>query len=272
MGSESYAAFSGTSMAAPMVSGVAALIQSVAPKPLSIAETRTLITQHAQPFPKQPDHPLGSGILDATATVAAAKAGQIPATADFKCSQAVAGMLVTCADLSTARGFASIKSWAWNFGSSNSVEVVNTQSVNPTYDYEHPGIYNITLTTTDSTGAVSRVTRPFTVVAPESTDLSFDVNITIAAKANVMKFFKLDVPAGARILRVALSNRSSLESGTMYLRAGSPTTVNAPCVRAFASGSGAQCIMSSPAAGTYYVTVSPNTNLNDGVLYATYTP
>ena len=150
--------------------------------------------------------------------------------------------------------------------------MVNTQSVNPTYDYEHPGIYNITLTTTDSTGAVSRVTRPFTVVAPESTDFSFDVNITIAAKANVMKFFKLDVPAGARILRVALSNRSSLESGTMYLRAGSPTTVNAPCVRAVASGSGAQCIMSSPAAGTYYVTVSPNTNLNDGVLYATYTP
>jgi hypothetical protein len=36
---------------------------------LSAAEMRTLITQHAQPFPKRPDQPLGSGILDATATL-----------------------------------------------------------------------------------------------------------------------------------------------------------------------------------------------------------
>ncbi|MFM0223829.1 S8 family serine peptidase [Paraburkholderia dipogonis] len=272
LGAESYAYESGTSMAAPMVSGVVALVKSVAPVPLSAAEMRTLITQHAQQFPLQPDLPLGSGILDATATVAAAKAGEIPAAADFKCSQGATGMLVTCTDLSTARGVASIKSWAWNFGSGNQVDMVSTQSVNPNNNYEYPGTYNITLTATDSTSAVSRVTRPFTVVAPESTDLNFDVNFQIAATANVMKYFKLDVPAGAPILRVALSNRSSLESGMMYLRAGSPTTVNASCVRTFASGSGAQCILSNPAAGTYYIIVSPNTNLNDDVIYATYTP
>ncbi|MFL9894448.1 S8 family serine peptidase [Paraburkholderia sp. RL17-381-BIF-C] len=270
LGSESYAAMTGTSMAAPMVSGVVALVRSVAPKPLSTAEMRTLITQHAQQFPKQPDHSMGSGILDAAATVAAAKAGEIPAAADFKCSQSMSAMLVTCTDLSTARGSASIKSWTWTLGSGNAVDVLSAQSVNPIYNYEYPGTYNITLTTTDSTGAVSRVTRPFTVAAPESTDLSFDVNLMIAAKSNVMKFFKLDVPAGASILRVALSNRSSLESGTMYLRAGSPTTVNAPCVRKFASGSGAQCIISRPAAGVYYVTLSPDTDLNDDVIFATY--
>lgn len=272
VGSESYAAMTGTSMAAPMVSGVVALVQSVAPKPLSTAEMRTLITQHAQPFLKQPDHPMGSGILDATATVAAAKAGEIPAAADFRCSQGVSGMWVTCTDLSSARGSASIKSWAWSFGSSNPVDVPGAQSANPTYNYEYPGTYNVTLAITDSAGAVSRLTRPFTVLAPTSTDLSFDVNLMISAKANVMKFFKVDVPSGASILRVALSNRSSFESGTMYLRAGSPTTVNAPCVRIFASGSGAQCLISRPAAGTYYVMLSPNTDLNEDVIFATYTP
>jgi serine protease len=138
-GAESYAYMTGTSMSAPMVSGVVALVQSVAPKQLSPAEMRTLITQHAQPFPNQPDQPLGSGILDATATVAAARAGEIPAAADFKCSQGAAGMLVTCSDLSTARGMAQIKSWAWNMGFGDPANMVRTQSVNPYYNYEYPG-------------------------------------------------------------------------------------------------------------------------------------
>lgn len=55
-GTEGYGYMSGTSMAAPMVSGVAALVQSVAPTRLSPAEMRALLTQTVQPFPNgQPD-------------------------------------------------------------------------------------------------------------------------------------------------------------------------------------------------------------------------
>jgi serine protease len=271
VGNESYASMSGTSMATPMISGVIALAQSVAPVPLSSAEMRTLIQQNAQPFPKTPDQPLGAGIVDAAATVAAAKAGKIPAAADFTCSQGAAGMLVTCTDLSTARGSASIKSWAWNFGSGSSIATIDTQSVNPTYDYDYPGTYSITLTTTDSTDAVSRLTRPFTVVPPEATDLSFDVTILFNASANVRKYFKVDVPAGAPILRVNTSARSTLDKGTVYVSAGSPTTVNASCVRPFDSGSGTQCTTYNPAGGTYYIIVSPSTDLQDHKIFATYT-
>ena len=271
VGSETYTYMSGTSMAAPMVSGVVALIQSVAPKPLSLAEIRTLLSQHAQPFPKQPDQPMGPGILDAAAVVTAAKFGEIPAAADFQCSQSISEMRVTCFDRSSARGALSIASWAWNFGANSSVDIVRTQSANPTYDYEYPGTYSITLQTTDKGGYVSRVARPFTVIAPESTDLSFDQNVEIPSVANVPRLFRLDVPAGASTLRVNISNRSTLESGMMYVKAGSPTTVNAACSSRFASGAGAQCIIKKPVGGAYYVTVIPNTNLDGSVIYATYT-
>jgi serine protease len=66
---------------------------------------RTLLSQNSQPFPTgQPDYALGRGILDANATVLAARYGKIPAAADFKCSESTTLMQVTCTDLSTARG------------------------------------------------------------------------------------------------------------------------------------------------------------------------
>jgi len=274
LGNASYFSMTGTSMSAPMVGGVVALVQSAAPKVLSSAEIRTLITQHTQPFRRQPDQYIGPGILDAAATVKAAKSGEVPAAADFTCSQSTAGMMLTCTDLSSARGIASIKSWAWNFGVANQANIVRTQTTNPTNDYEFPGTYAVTLTTTDSNGAVSRVSRPFTVIAPESADWPFEVNNQISATANVKRFFRLTVPVGSTYLRVALANRSSLESGTFYLKAGSASTINPACTRPFSSSTGgsAGCAVTNPTAGDWYMTVSPNTDLNDDMLYATLYP
>ncbi|MFM0011446.1 S8 family serine peptidase [Paraburkholderia sediminicola] len=271
LGAESYAYMSGTSMATPMVSGVVALVKSVAPTPLSAAEMRTLITRHAQRFPKKPDQPLGSGILDATATVTAAKAGEIPAAADFQCSQSAAGMLVTCTDRSTSRGVASIKSWAWDLGFGDPNDMVRTQSVNPYYDYEYPGTYNITLTVTDSMGAVSRLSRPFTVIAPAATELSSNIPVKFSANYFIQQFFSLDVPAGVKTLTFTLSPASYSDLGTLYLRASSPTTRNADCQSVFVRGGAATCTISNPAPGTYYGTVNPNSNLTDAAILATYT-
>jgi serine protease len=274
LGAESYAYLSGTSMATPMVSGVVALVKSVAPMSLSAAEMRTLITQNAQPFPKQPDQPLGAGILDAAAAVAAAKAGKIPAAADFSCSQEGAGMMVTCTDLSTARGAASIKSWAWNFGAGNQADMVSTQSTNPNYNYVYPGTYNITLTTTDSTGAISKLTRPFMVAPPVATSISPEAHESVPAQAGVRKYFSLDVPAGTPFLRVAMATLNSIATGTLYVTTGSPTAVGAACVKPYSdsTGGGANCILQNPTAGTYYIILSPDTNLNGADLYTTFKP
>ena len=62
---ESYAVYSGTSMAAPHVAGVAALIQSVAPWPKTPAQVEQLVKCTATPFPTAPSQSIGTGIVNA---------------------------------------------------------------------------------------------------------------------------------------------------------------------------------------------------------------
>ncbi|WP_105102094.1 S8 family peptidase [Microbulbifer pacificus] len=61
---ESYASMSGTSMAAPHVSGAIALLRAHDPT-ISSAQTKILLKDRAKPFSDQPNHPVGGGILDA---------------------------------------------------------------------------------------------------------------------------------------------------------------------------------------------------------------
>ena len=77
-GSESYASYDGTSMAAPHVAGVVALIQSVSNPAKTPAQIRTLLTSTARAFPSTPSQPIGAGIVDAAAAVAAATGGTGP--------------------------------------------------------------------------------------------------------------------------------------------------------------------------------------------------
>ncbi|GAB2608319.1 S8 family peptidase [Novilysobacter erysipheiresistens] len=73
LGTPTYGGMAGTSMAAPHVAGVVALVQSVAETPLAPDEMRALLKDTARPFPVEipAGTPVGSGILDAQAAVAA---------------------------------------------------------------------------------------------------------------------------------------------------------------------------------------------------------
>ena len=270
-GSEGYAYMSGTSMAAPMVSGVVALAQSVAPRPLTPAEMRTLLTQNVQPFPDgPPDQPIGPGILDANATVSAAKSGKIPAAADFSCTESTTVMQVTCTDLSTARG-APIVQWAWQLSSNGGPDMIRTQSVNPWANYDYPGTYPITLTVTDSTGAVSKLTRSFRVLPPTLTDLSAGVPVSISAKNGDMLNYDLVVPAGVKSLTFTLSPATSSQTAQMDIRAGTPSMLHPDCESFMLKGGAATCTISNPAPGTYYAIVSADTKLSGISLLASYT-
>ncbi|MFM0339535.1 S8 family serine peptidase [Paraburkholderia fungorum] len=269
-GNESYAFLAGTSMATPMVSGVVALMQSVAPTPLTPDETRTLLTQNVQPFPNgQPDRPVGQGILDANATVIAARSGKIPVAANFKCSEATMLMQVKCTDLSTERGVP-IKSRTWKFGDGRA-DFVSAQSVNPTVNYDYPGIYEITFTVTDSNGAISTLTRPFQVFPPAVTDISANTPATFSANSGDMLYFALDVPAGARNLTFRLSPGANGETGTLYVRAGTPSVLHPDCGNVWSNGVDATCTIADPAPKTYYAIVNANRKLNGVSILATYT-
>ncbi|GAB2513665.1 S8 family peptidase [Pseudoxanthomonas sangjuensis] len=71
-GAENYLCMAGTSMAAPHVAGVVALMQSVASTPLTPAQVESILKSTLRAFPGSNDKPIGNGIVDAAAAVSAA--------------------------------------------------------------------------------------------------------------------------------------------------------------------------------------------------------
>ncbi|SOD56229.1 serine protease [Pseudoxanthomonas wuyuanensis] len=80
---ETYFGMGGTSMAAPHVAAVVALMQSVAETPLTPSEVAATLQATARPFPVAPpaNRPIGAGIVDAAAAVEAVIGGGEPPTA-----------------------------------------------------------------------------------------------------------------------------------------------------------------------------------------------
>ena len=267
---ETYGYMSGTSMAAPMVSGVIALAQSVAPTPLSVAEYRALLQQTVQPFTAKVDQPVGPGLLDAANAVKQAKSGSMPVAADFTCAQVPNTYWVDCVDRSTARGSAQIKSWAWNDGVAGSADKVLANSGTRRLMYEYGGAHTIKLTITDTNGKQSSYARPIALADPPSTSIEAGIPATVNANKGDGADFNLQIPVGAKSITATLSTVNN-QVASLYLK-NSPTTINPDCESIWHSGT-FSCTVNNPPPGKYYIIALATTSgpLNNATLTWTYT-
>ena len=267
---DDYGYMSGTSMATPMVSGAIALIQSVLPRPLSVAETRALLQQNSQPFPKPPDRLLGPGIVDAGKAVAAAKAGDIPVAADFECKQPIDFLQIKCTDQSTARGAAAIKSVKWSLGADSDWgnNVVKVPPFNPTANLAYPGTHIINLVVTGTDGKESSYSRAIQVLPPSKiTNVSSGVPVAFT-DAGGMRYYKIPLPSGVKSVTATVKFASPTAGTFLYMR-DSPTSLWPQC---HANGLGTvTCTVSNPPAGDYYAITSMNGSADyTGTMTMTY--
>ncbi|MBB3812338.1 serine protease [Xanthomonas arboricola] len=175
-GNPSYAVYSGTSMAAPHVAGVVALMQSVALNPLSAASVEAMLKSTARALPVACPQGCGAGLVNADGAVAAV----------------------------------------------------------------------IASTTLTSNAARSG----------------------LAAATGGSLYYQVNVPAGTRSLRVALSGGSG--NADLSLRAGALPSDTAYGCRTAVVGNADSCTLTAPAAGVYYVRLKATLAFSAVTLVATY--
>ncbi|RAR62478.1 serine protease [Paraburkholderia unamae] len=249
---ETYAELNGTSMAAPAVSGVVALINSIAPGKYNVNEMRTLLQQTVQPFPYKLDRVLGAGIVDATNAVKTAKAANPPVAADFDCQQQITTQRVNCTDRSTSRGGVAIKSVEWNWGDGKPVSVFGP-GVNPVREYEYPGNYTMKVTATDVNGNSSSISRPMVITELPSTYLAPDTETALNIKVNSEAYINLQIPKGTKKITATLNINNNNESVYFALK-NSLTLISPDCRKDGGKGTYV-CAVDTPPQGKYFIMV-----------------
>jgi serine protease len=93
-------------------------------------------------------------------------------------------------------------------------------------NYDYGGNYEIGLTVTDSNGATSTLSRPFSVMPPAINYFWVDAPQAIFASNGDMQYYELDIPSGVKGATVTLAPSTTKESAWLYVRAGTPSVLH----------------------------------------------
>lgn len=263
-GSEIYVYYQGTSMAAPHVSGTAALMYAT-DSGLAPAEVESILKSTARPLPGACSGGCGTGIIDASAAIDAVDGGGTPTnqapTANFTYS--ATDLFVTFTDTSSDSD-GSIVSYNWDFGDGST-----STDQNPTYAYATAGTYSVSLTVTDDDGATDSDTQSVSVTdgsGGPGSDGFTETNLSFGS--NEWQYFTIEVPAGATSLDVSTSGGSG--NVDLYVRLGEAPNRSSYDCRDGGGGTNESCSFTNPAAGTWHIGVESKRRGASGVQLDAY--
>lgn len=263
-GSEGYAYYQGTSMAAPHVAGLAAQMLAI-DSSLTPDEVRNAMTANARALPGSCSGGCGAGIINSLATLQSLSGpGNVAPVANF--SFTTSGLTANFTDTSSDSD-GTIASRSWNFG-----DGTTSSATNPSKTWSSAGTYSVQLTVTDNDGATNSKTSSVTVSSGGggSNVLQNGVAVTgLSGSTGDTVLYTMSVPAGASNLSFQIAGGSG--DADLYVRFGSaPTTSTYDC-RPYLSGNNETCDISSAQAGTYYVMVRAYSTYSGVSLTGSYT-
>ena len=184
-----------------------------------------------------------------------------PPTAAFDVVQS--GLTVNFTNRSTDDG--SIVSYNWNFGDGNSASVAS-----PSHTYAANGTYTVKLTVSDNDTMSGNLSKTITV-ADDAQQLSNNETVSnIALATNAWRYFKLNVPAGAKNLTISTSGGTG--DLDLFTQIGKkPTSTVYSCKKA-GSTNAETCSNAAPTAGVWYIGVFGYATVSGASLKVTYTP
>src|SRR5690606_30182781 len=270
-GSDTYAFYQGTSMAAPHVAGVAALVLSVN-SALTPDGVESLLKSTARPFPASCSG-CGVGIVDAAAAVAAAGGGGGPGPGDGDLENGVPVTGLSGSSGTELRFSLDVPSGASNLvfqisGGSGDADLYvrrgsppttsqwdcrpyrtgNSESCNfsspPSGTWQErkrgdTGYSGVTLTASFNGGS-----------GGGGGDLQDGVPLTgLSGASGSTQVFTVVVPSGTSSLSIQMSGGSG--DADLYVRYGSPPTTSQYDCRPYRYGNSESCSFSSPPAGTW---------------------
>ena len=268
-GSEAYAWYQGTSMAAPHVAGLGALVFSKNPA-LTVTQAENYIKNNVRAIPGSCSGGCGLGLINAQATLQAVAndmGGGSNAAPVANFTYTVSGLTVQFTDTSTDSD-GSIVGRSWTFGDGGT-----STAANPSRTYASAGTYTVNLTVTDDDGATHTRSQSVTVSSGGGGSvLQNGVPVTgLSGSAGQALTYTLVVPSGATGLSFQISGGSG--DADLYVRYGSApgTTSGTYDCRPYLNGNNETCNISNVQAGTYYVTVRGYSAFSGVSLVGSYT-